>query len=66
METAVTAVLGFLGFGSATPSLARADFGGHWGLVIALDVINTVVVLFYVWHIWRQKMPPVHRRTTPG
>jgi hypothetical protein len=67
MESAIAAVLGFLGFGSGSgPSLARAEFGGHWGLVIALDVINTVIVVYYVWHIWRQKVPPVQRRTRPG
>ena len=65
METAIAAVIGFLGFGPAT-SLARAEFGGNWNLVIALDVINTVVVVYYVWRIWRQKDPPVHRRTRPA
>lgn len=65
METAIAAVLGFLGIGGSPDpgSLARADFGGHWGLVIVLDVINTVVVIFYVWRIWRQKLPPLSRDT---
>ena len=66
METAVAAVLDFLGFGGGpTQGAARVEFGSHWPLVIALDVINTVIVLFYVWHIWRQKLPPVHPRTRP-
>lgn len=65
METAIAAVIGFLGFGPAG-SLARAEFGGSWNLVIALDVINTVVVVYYVWRIWRQKDPPVHRRNQPA
>jgi hypothetical protein len=38
-----------------------ADFGSSYGLVIALDVINTVIVLFYLWRIFRQKLPPVRR-----
>jgi hypothetical protein len=62
METAITAVLDFLGFGGGA---ARLEFGSYWSLVIALDVINTVIVVYYVWHIWRQKLPPVHRRTRP-
>jgi hypothetical protein len=67
METAITAVLDFLGFGGGPTqgAAARVEFGSHWPLVIALDVINTVIVLYYVWHIWRQKLPPVHRRTRP-
>ncbi|HUN41417.1 MAG TPA: hypothetical protein VMU81_14090 [Acetobacteraceae bacterium] len=62
METAIAAALGLLG-GPDPKSLASADFGSNWGLVIALDVINTVVVVFYVWRIWRQKLPPVRQRT---
>ena len=34
---------------------ARAEFGNSWNLVLALDVINTVVVLFYLWRIWSEK-----------
>jgi len=40
------------------------EFGENlWTLVIALDVINTVVVLFYLWRIWTKKELPVDRRT---
>jgi len=61
MEVAIATILGFLGIGGAPypKSLARADFGGHWGLVIALNVVNTAIVVFYVWRIWRQKLPPI-------
>jgi hypothetical protein len=38
---------------------ARADFGNSWNLVLALDVINTVIVLFYLWRILREKSGPV-------
>lgn len=65
MEAAIAGVLAFLGIGggSAPGSHARADFGDHWGLVVALNVVNTVIVVFYVWRIWRQKLPPILRRT---
>ncbi len=65
METAIASVLSFLGIGWGPDprSPARADFGGHWDLVIALNVVNTVIVVFYVWRIWRQKLPPIDRRT---
>jgi hypothetical protein len=61
MEDAIAAFLGFMGLGGGADqkSLVRADFGGHWGLVIALNLVNTVVVVFYVWRIWRQKLPPI-------
>jgi len=38
---------------------ARADFGNSWNLVLALDVINTVFVVFYLWRILREKSGPV-------
>ncbi len=38
---------------------AMAEFGAAWNLVLALDVINTVVVLFYLWRIWREKLEPI-------
>ncbi len=59
METAIASVLGFLGIGGGPDqkSLARADFGVHWDLVIALNAVNTVIVAIYVWRIWRQKLP---------
>lgn len=61
MENAIATVLGFLGIGGgpASKSLARAEFGSHWDLVVALNVINTVIVVFYVWRIWRQKLSPI-------
>jgi len=60
MEVAIATILGFLGIsgGPDPKSLARADFGDYWGLVIALNVVNTAIVVFYVWRIWRQKLPP--------
>jgi hypothetical protein len=61
MEDAIATFLGFLGVGGAADqkSLARADFGSHWGLVVALNVVNTAIVVFFVWRIWRQKLPPI-------
>jgi hypothetical protein len=42
---------------------ARTEFGPSWNVVLTLDVINTVVVLFYLWRIWREKPgTPVARR----
>ena len=38
---------------------ARADFGNFWNLVVALDAINTVIVVFYLWRILREKSGPV-------
>jgi len=35
---------------------AKAEFGPSWNLVLALDIINTVVVVFYLWRIWREKL----------
>ncbi len=66
MESAIATILSLIAIGGAadSKSLARADFGGHWSLVIALNVANTLVVLFYVWRIWREKLPPIHRTTT--
>jgi hypothetical protein len=34
---------------------ARREFGNSWNVVLALDVINTVIVLFYLWRIWKEK-----------
>lgn len=36
----------------AGPADPFADFGELSYVVIALDVINTVVVLFFLWKIW--------------
>jgi hypothetical protein len=42
---------------------ARADFGNSWNLVLALDVINTVVVVFYLWRILREKSGPIQPKS---
>jgi len=65
MEDPIATILGFLGIGAGPDpkSLARADFGSHWHLVIALNVVNTAIVVLYVWRIWRQKLPPVRQGT---
>ncbi len=66
MEAAITGVLALLGADLGTTQLgARVEFGTRWTLVIALDVINTVIVVLYLWRIWREKLPPVQPRTTP-
>ncbi|HVB09254.1 MAG TPA: hypothetical protein VNM16_02675 [Bacillota bacterium] len=49
------------GAGPADPFL---DFGPTWVVVIALDVINTVAVLIYLYRILSEKPPtsrPAHR-----
>ncbi len=35
----------------------RAEFGTNWNIVLALGVLNTVVVLFFLWRIWTEKLP---------
>lgn len=64
MGTAIASVIAWLGIGAAphTPSLARTELGNHWNLVVALDIINTAVVLFYLWRIWREKLAPARQR----
>jgi membrane protein DedA with SNARE-associated domain len=64
MEAAITGVLALLGasLGPAQPG-ARVEFGTRWTLVIVLDVINTVIVVLYLWRIWREKPGPVQPRT---
>jgi hypothetical protein len=37
---------------TAEPSDATAAFGGLFWFVIALDVICTIVALYYLWRIW--------------
>ncbi len=33
------------------------EFGSLYAVVVAMNVINTVIVLFYLWRIWfRQKV----------
>ena len=34
---------------------ARSELGNAWTLVLALDVINTAVVIFYLWRIWKKE-----------
>ena len=64
MAAASGAVIAMVGASLATlASNPVTEFGANlWSLVIALDVINTVVVLFYLWHIWTSKELPVERR----
>jgi hypothetical protein len=48
----------------AGPADPFQDFGASYGIVIALDVINLVFVLIYLYRILREKPPaarPVHR-----
>ena len=46
----------------AGPANPFADFGPLTGIAIVLDVINTVIVMYYVWRIWTRN-EPVARRT---
>jgi len=34
------------------PADAGSAFGGLFWLVIALDVLNTLVALYFLWRIW--------------
>jgi hypothetical protein len=37
---------------AAEPSDPTAVFGGLFGLVLVLDVINTLIALYFLWRIW--------------
>jgi hypothetical protein len=37
---------------AAEPADPTAAFGGLFGLVIALDVANTLIALYFLWRIW--------------
>lgn len=45
----------------AGPANPLADFGPLTGVAIALDVINTVIVIYYVWRIWTRREPVARR-----
>jgi hypothetical protein len=51
-------LLALIGLAAATAAFGRAladptqEFGPLWNVVIALDVLNTVIVLYYLWRIW--------------
>jgi hypothetical protein len=45
----------------AGPANPFADFGPATGVALALDVINTVIVVYYVWRIWARKEPAAAR-----
>jgi len=42
----------------AGPADPVQDFGSLWGFAVGLNVINTVIVLFYLAKIFRQKEGP--------
>ena len=45
---------------AAEPADATVTFGALFWLVIALDVINTLIALYFLWRIWfgkRQRSP---------
>ena len=44
------------------PADATATFGGLFSFVILLDVINTVIALYFLWRIWFRD--PSRRKTT--
>src|SRR5207302_7536895 len=39
----------------AGPANPFADFGPLTGTAITLDVINTVIVVYYLWRIWSRR-----------
>ncbi len=50
----------------AGPADAFADFGPLSWLAIALDVINTLIVIYYVWRIWVRREPSAPPRARPA
>jgi hypothetical protein len=45
----------------AGPANPFADFGPLTGVALALDAVNTVIVIYYVWRIWIRKEPVAGR-----
>lgn len=39
----------------AGPANPFADFGPLSGLALALDVINTLLVVYFLWRIWARR-----------
>jgi hypothetical protein len=52
----------FLQQTATEPADATAAFGGLFWLVIALDVLNTLIALYFLWRIWFRA--PSRRETT--
>jgi hypothetical protein len=52
----------FLQQAAGEPADATATFGGLFSFVILLDVINTVIALYFLWRIWFRD--PSRRKTT--
>ncbi|HXX40069.1 MAG TPA: hypothetical protein VEP50_18290 [bacterium] len=42
----------------AGPQDPVQDFGSLWGFAVALNVINTLIVLYFLVKMWRQKEGP--------
>ena len=42
----------FMQQAGAEPADPTSTFGGLFGLVIVLDVINTLIALYFLWRIW--------------
>ncbi len=70
MEAASGGIVALVGMATGLASLLAAapqdpvkEMGENlWTFVIALDVINTVVVLYFLYRIFREKTPPPRRR----
>ena len=52
----------FMQQAAGEPADATAAFGGLFSLVIALDVLNTLIALYFLWRIWFRD--PSRRKTT--
>lgn len=39
----------------AGPADPVQDFGSLWPIAVGLNVVNTIIVLYYLVRIWRQK-----------
>ena len=52
----------FMQQAAGEPADAAAVFGGLFSLVIALDVLNTLIALYFLWRIWFRD--PSRRKTT--
>jgi hypothetical protein len=52
MATVAGYVLSLLLQQAAEPADPAAAFGGLFSVVIALDVANTLIALYFLWRIW--------------
>ena len=42
----------FMQQAAGEPADATATFGGLFSFVIVLDIVNTLIALYFLWRIW--------------